>query len=183
MNAPHPFLLLRTSMSKRLTPRVLARKRVALLAIAASLCLSAWSVRGYSQDRGASTYSRKELVDLAAQMREKPGNSENAKNGLLERHLNPINILAVRTKSGQAELHSASADTFFVIQGHATLVTGGTIINPHGKEEVRGDSVLHGVSVELRTGDVVHIPVDTPHQLLLDGSASFVYVLVKTLVK
>jgi len=170
-------------MSKRLTPRVLARKRVALLAIAASLCLSAWSVRGYSQDRGASTYSRKELVDLAAQMREKPGNSENAKNGLLERHLNPINILAVRTKSGQAELHSASADTFFVIQGHATLVTGGTIINPHGKEEVRGDSVLHGVSVELRTGDVVHIPVDTPHQLLLDGSASFVYVLVKTLVK
>jgi len=116
-------------------------------------------------------------------MREKPGGSENAKNGLLERHLDPINILAVRTKSGQAELHSASADTFFVIQGHATLVTGGTIINPHGKEEVRGDSVLHGVSVELRTGDVVHIPVDTPHQLLLDDSASFVYVLVKTLVK
>jgi mannose-6-phosphate isomerase-like protein (cupin superfamily) len=155
---------------------------VALLAIATSLCLSASSVRSYSQDRGASTYSRKDLVDLARQMREGPGSTDNAKNGLLERHLDPITILAVRTKSGRAELHTASADTFFVVQGHATLVTGGTIINPQGKGEVRGDSVLHGVSVKLRRGDVAHIPAETPHQLLLDGSDPFVYVLIKTLM-
>lgn len=180
---PHPSLLLRTFMSKCSTPRVLVRKRVALLAIATSLCLSALSVPSYSQTRGASTYSRKELVDLARQMRKRSGSTDNAQNGLLERHLDPITILAVRTKSGRAELHTASADTFFVVQGHATLITGGKIINPQGKGELRGDSVLHGVSVELRTGDVVHIPSETPHQLLLNGSDPFVYVLVKTLVQ
>jgi len=116
-------------------------------------------------------------------MREKPDSTGNANNGLLEHHLDPITILAVRTKSGRAELHTASADTFFVVQGHAKLTTGGTIINPKGTGEVRGDSVLHGVSVELRTGDVVHISANTPHQLLLDGSDPFVYVLVKTLMQ
>lgn len=156
---------------------------MALLALATGLCLSASSIRSYSQDSGASTYSRKELVDLARQMRERPDTTDSANNGLLEHHLDPVTVLAVRTKSGQAELHATSADTFFVVQGHATLVTGGTIINPVGTKEVRGDSVLHGVSVELKTGDVVHIPLNTPHQLLLGGSGPFVYVLVKTFVK
>lgn len=128
-------------------------------------------------------YSREKLIDLARQMRGKPDSTENTKSGLLEHHLDPITILAVRTKNGQAELHTASADTFFIIQGHATLITGGTIINPQGTAEVRGDSVLHGVSAELKAGDVVYIPVNTPHQLLLDGSDAFVYVLVKTLVQ
>jgi mannose-6-phosphate isomerase-like protein (cupin superfamily) len=113
-------------------------------------------------------------------MREKP---DNAKNGLMEHHLDPITILAVRTKSGRAELHTTSADTFFVVQGHATLRTGGTIIHPQGEKEVRGDSILHGVSAKLRMGDVVYIPVNTPHQVLLDGSDPFVYILVKTLVQ
>jgi mannose-6-phosphate isomerase-like protein (cupin superfamily) len=116
-------------------------------------------------------------------MRDRSDSTDNAQNGLLEHHLDPITVLAVRTKSGRAELHATSADTFFVVQGHAKLITGGTIINPRGTGEVRGDSVLRGVSTELRTGDVVHIPADTPHQLLLDGSDPFVYVLVKTLVQ
>lgn len=183
MNAPYPFLLLRTSKPKCLTSPVLVRKRAVLLAVVTGLCLSASSVQGYSQDRGASTYSRDKLVDIARQMREKPDSSANAKSGLLEHRLDPVTILAVRTKNGRAELHTGSADTFFVVQGNATLVTGGTIINPQGTGEVRGDSVLHGVSAKLKAGDVVHIPPKTPHQVLLDGSNPFVYILVKTLVQ
>lgn len=97
----------------------------------------------------------------------------------LERHLDTSTTLAVRTKSGQAELHTTSADEFFVVEGHATLLTGGTIVNPKGTAEVRGDSVQGGVRAELKVGDVVHIPANTPHQLLLDGAGPFVYVLVK----
>lgn len=97
----------------------------------------------------------------------------------LERHLDPVTILVVRTKSGRAELHMTSADEFVVVQGSATLVTGGTIVNPQGTAEVRGDSLQDGVRARLKVGDVIHIPANTPHQLLLDGTALFVYVLVK----
>jgi len=182
MNAPHPFLPLRTFMSKCLTPRVLARKRVALLAVAMSLCFLTSNVRSYPQNSGVATYSRKELIHLARQMRERPDSTGDAQNGLLERHLDPITVLAIRTKSGRAEFHAASADAFFVVQGHAALITGGTIINPQGTGEVRGDSVQGGVRAELRVG-VVHIPAETPHQLLLDGTDPFVYVLIKIPVR
>jgi hypothetical protein len=43
---------------------------------------------------------------------------------------------------------------FFVVQGHATLITGGTSINPQGTEEIRGDSVKGGSRVGLKEGDV-----------------------------
>jgi len=102
-----------------------------------------------------------------------------AKNDLLERHLDASTTLAVRTRSGRAEFHAASADEFFVVEGHATLLTGGSIVNPKGTGEVRGDSVQGGARAELKAGDVVHIPAHTPHQLLLDGADPFVYVLIK----
>jgi mannose-6-phosphate isomerase-like protein (cupin superfamily) len=183
MNVVRFVQFLRRFAVQRLAPEIHAARKIALLSIATSLILSASNSRSYSQDIGASTYSRNKLIALARQMRERPENTDNAKNGLFEHHLDSTTILAVRTRSGRAELHAASADTFFVIQGHATLTTGGTIINPRGIGEVRGDSVLHGLSTELGTGDVVHIPADTPHQLLLAGSDPFVYVLVKTLVR
>jgi mannose-6-phosphate isomerase-like protein (cupin superfamily) len=105
--------------------------------------------------------------------------NNNATNGALERHLDSSTILAVRLKSGRAELHTTSADEFFVVEGHASLLTGGAIVNPSGTAEVRGDSVRGGTRAELKAGDVVHIPANTPHQLLLDNTGPFVYVLVK----
>ncbi|HEX4032014.1 MAG TPA: cupin domain-containing protein [Terracidiphilus sp.] len=105
--------------------------------------------------------------------------NNNATNGALERHLDSSTILAVRLKSGRAELHTTSADEFFVVEGHASLLTGGAIVNPSGTAEVRGDSVRGGTRAELKAGDVVHIPANTPHQLLLDNTGPFVYILVK----
>jgi mannose-6-phosphate isomerase-like protein (cupin superfamily) len=172
-------LFLRIFTAQPVTVRIHPRKRAALLAIAMSLFLLAPNARIYSQNSGVATYSRNELINIARHMREKPDIAGNAKNGLLEQHLDPVTILAVRTKSGRAELHAASADSFFVVQGEATLITGGTIINPRGAGEVRGDSVRGGVHAELRAGDVVHIPPGTPHQLLLNGTDPFVYVLIK----
>jgi mannose-6-phosphate isomerase-like protein (cupin superfamily) len=102
-----------------------------------------------------------------------------SKSDALERHLDSATILAVRTRSGRAELHATSADAFFVIEGQATLVTGGTIVNPSGTSEIRGESITGGTRAQLRVGDVVHIPSKTPHQLLLSGSGDFVYVLEK----
>jgi mannose-6-phosphate isomerase-like protein (cupin superfamily) len=179
MNVVRSFLFRRKFTVQRLTPWIHATKKAALLAIATSLYLSASNVHCYSQNSGVATYSIQQLTDLARQMREESDKIPHNTNDALERHLDSITILAVRTRSGRAELHATSSDAFFVVRGHATLVTGGTIINPQGTEEVRGDSVQGGTRAELRAGDVVHIPPSTPHQLLLDGTEPFVYVLIK----
>ena len=47
--------------------------------------------------------------------------------GILEKHLDSSTILAFRDRDGKAELHQQFGDVFVVLQGTATLVTGGTI--------------------------------------------------------
>jgi mannose-6-phosphate isomerase-like protein (cupin superfamily) len=153
------------------------------LLIAMSICWPLSGMQATSQTVTAVTYSRKQLIAIAAQMRQETEKQGKAANDALERHLDPATILAVRTKSGRAELHASSADEFFVVEGHAMLVTGGTIVNPQGTEEVRGESVQGGTRAELKPGDVVHIPAHTPHQLLLGEDGSFVYVLIKIMAK
>lgn len=99
--------------------------------------------------------------------------------GILEEKLNDATQVAVRTKSGRAEFHLNAADVFFVLSGEATLVSGGTIVNPQGAGEVRGDSIRGGASAPMRKGDVVYVPPATPHQVQITSGTAFLYVVVK----
>lgn len=152
------------------------RNELLIIGLVASWVLAA--LQTCAQQSAVSSYSAQQLRDMATQMREEAKRSGSLNDDALERHLDSATILAVRTKNGRAEFHSSSADEFFVVHGHATLVTGGTIVNPQGIEEIRGDSVQGGTRAILKEGDVVHIPSKTPHQLLLNGGM-FIYVLVK----
>ena len=70
-----------------------------------------------------------------------------------------------RTVSGQVEVHEKETDIFHVMEGEATLVTGGKMIG--GKqtkpEQWIGTSIEGGVTYHLSKGDVVTIPAGTPH--------------------
>jgi len=86
-----------------------------------------------------------------------------------------------REGSGQAEYHEKQADLFIVQSGEATLVVGGTVVDPKTTEpnEIRGPSIKDGVSKHLAPGDVVHIAAKTPHQLMLDGGKQITYAVMK----
>lgn len=88
-----------------------------------------------------------------------------------------------RVKPGQAESHADETDIFYIIQGEATLVTGGTIIN--GKEiepnEVRGDGITGGTTVTLQTGDIIIVPPGTPHWFKQIKAGPFLYYTVKSI--
>lgn len=90
-------------------------------------------------------------------------------------------MLAHREGPGQAELHAKVADVFVVQSGEATLVVGGKM--PGDKStapgERRGPSIEGGTKHKLAAGDVVNIPANTPHQLLLDPGKQFTYFVVK----
>jgi mannose-6-phosphate isomerase-like protein (cupin superfamily) len=90
-------------------------------------------------------------------------------------------MIALRHKDGGAEVHENYADFFFLVQGNATLLTGGTIENPKtvSPGEIRGTSVQNGTRTALSQGDVVHIPANTPHQMLVPKGSTLIYFVVK----
>jgi mannose-6-phosphate isomerase-like protein (cupin superfamily) len=102
------------------------------------------------------------LADLVAQA--KPtGSAAIASHGNLRLMIN------VRTGSGVAEVHQNADDLMIVQEGMATLVTGGSMVDPKTGDngEIRGTSVQGGTSKTLGVGDVVIVPAGVPHQILL----------------
>jgi mannose-6-phosphate isomerase-like protein (cupin superfamily) len=99
----------------------------------------------------------------------------------LKKYATDYTLLAFRSQSGKAELHEKFADFYFVVGGEATLVSGGHMVNSKttAAGEVRGDSVEDGRETKLKKGDIVHIPANIPHQLVLAKGATFQYFVIK----
>lgn len=125
--------------------------------------------------------TRPVLMERAAYLKKMARASEGSASEILKEYPRHNIQLSVRLRSGIAELHERFADIFIVLEGRATLVTGGMIVKPQttGPGEVRGTMVEGGTQQELRAGDVAHIAAGTPHQILLAGDASFTAMVIK----
>ena len=89
--------------------------------------------------------------------------------------------LVLRGRTGQAEVHETEADLFVARKGRATLVIGGELVDGQAmpRKQRRGTSIRGGIRRELLPGDIVHIPIGVPHQLIIAPGERFVYDLVK----
>jgi mannose-6-phosphate isomerase-like protein (cupin superfamily) len=74
-------------------------------------------------------------------------------------------VLAQRRQAGRVEYHEHTNHVFIVVEGEATLVVGGTMVNAQetGAGQKRADSVNGGETYHLSKGDVITIPAKTPH--------------------
>jgi mannose-6-phosphate isomerase-like protein (cupin superfamily) len=70
-----------------------------------------------------------------------------------------------REVAGQVEVHDKETDVFYVTDGEATVVTGGTMVGGKQKSagQMLGKSIEGGESRHLAKGDVMVIPAGTPH--------------------
>ncbi len=70
-----------------------------------------------------------------------------------------------RMGPGQVEVHEKETDIFYVVEGEATVVTGGTMVGGRqtGPGQLRGTDVQGGESRRLQKGDVMVIPAGIPH--------------------
>jgi mannose-6-phosphate isomerase-like protein (cupin superfamily) len=87
--------------------------------------------------------------------------------------------------------HSQITEVYHVIEGNATLVTGGTIENsrevPESSQVVKvlngpstaGGAILNGVSRKIGPGDVVIIPPNTPHWFSEISTDQIVYLVIR----
>jgi quercetin dioxygenase-like cupin family protein len=87
-----------------------------------------------------------------------------------------------RVAPGQVEVHQRETDTFYVLEGEATFITGGKMIGGHatGPGQERGTRIEGGQTHHLSKGDVIVIVSGTPHWFK-EVSKPFVYYTVKVI--
>src|SRR5262249_27177097 len=85
-----------------------------------------------------------------------------------------------RDKPGQAEIHTLDTDIIYVMQGNARFVTGGIAAEPReiAPNEIRGLRIEGGETRQLKKGDVIIVPNNTPHWFK-DVSGEFLYYTIK----
>lgn len=71
-----------------------------------------------------------------------------------------------RVEPGQAEVHTLDTDVIYVVDGSATLVTGGKAIGTKeiAPNEIRGTKIEGGEEHHITKGEVIVIPNGVPHQ-------------------
>ena len=153
--------------------------KLASRVLIAALVIFAMEV--YGQTMKSDHWSTEELLERAKHLQELAAKSDGSASETLEKYPHHYTMLAFRQHSGGGELHQNFADIFFILDGHASLLTGGGIVDEKttGPGEIRGKSVEGGSRQELKAGDVVHIPAGMPHQMLLAEGESVTYFVVK----
>ena len=89
-----------------------------------------------------------------------------------------------RGEPGLVEVHEYETDIFYVLQGEASFVGGGTLLDGRviGPGEIRGTELVGGTPRRLIPGDVVIVPRGTPHQFSEIHQAPFLYFVVKPIL-
>jgi glc operon protein GlcG len=87
-----------------------------------------------------------------------------------------------RERAGEVEFHTYETDIMYVLDGEATVVTGGEMVEPRqvGPGEYRAPSVCGGTTHHLSRGDVLAIPNGVPHWFK-EVSGPFLYYVVKVI--
>jgi mannose-6-phosphate isomerase-like protein (cupin superfamily) len=89
-------------------------------------------------------------------------------------------IAGRRELPGRVEIHVYETDVFYIVDGTATFVTGGTcadakLVSPG---QLLGTTIAGGVTHHLKKGDVIIVPAGLPHQFT-EVSHPFLYFIVK----
>ncbi len=88
-----------------------------------------------------------------------------AKTGVISRNADHL-VAGGRNDTGRvAERHEKAYDVYYITDGEATYVTGGTLKDSKetGPGEMLGGTIEGGQAMTVRKGDVVVVPPGVPH--------------------
>jgi mannose-6-phosphate isomerase-like protein (cupin superfamily) len=122
-----------------------------------------------------------QLLERSQHLRQQAAQGDGSASETLEKYPHHYTMLAFRSHSGGGELHENYADLFYILDGRATVMTGGELSDRKstGPGEARGAKVNGGSAQDVKAGDVVHIPAGMPHQMLVPEGSSVTYFVVK----
>jgi mannose-6-phosphate isomerase-like protein (cupin superfamily) len=123
------------------------------------------------QQKAAEHWTRPILMERGAYLSKLARYGEGSASETIKEYPQHCVMLSVRSRNGDAEVHENFAHIFLVLDGNATLVSGGTLAGP--------GEIRDGVRYQLRAGDVAHVPAGTPHQLLVAADRPATYLVFK----
>ncbi|MDQ3818771.1 MAG: cupin domain-containing protein [Acidobacteriota bacterium] len=144
----------------------------AVLIIALSVCVSAQTSSGTATEQRAPSKPLRPFVVLNNQSLsdlEKKLEVDNKVEDLIGGEGMQLRVAVQHDKSrpkADAELHDASDDVYYVLEGKATLTLGGQLDAPREVEpgEWRSARIIDGKTYEISKGDLIVVPRGTPHQ-------------------
>lgn len=147
-------------------------------AIAAAV-LIAFSSLAFAQQPAANPAASRTMVSAAdvAAMIAKAKSDRKEGQALLAQsmiQLAPYNVsLEYRAQVANAAVHETEAELFYVIDGSATLVTGGRLTADATRNgaNLTGKGIEGGTSRKVAKGDFIMVPENTPHWFsAIDGT-------------
>jgi mannose-6-phosphate isomerase-like protein (cupin superfamily) len=91
-------------------------------------------------------------------------------------------VVEYRPGTAPAALHATNAELFYVVDGAATMVTGGAMVGQKdaGPGNWSGTGITAGKSRAIAKGDWIIVPQGTPHQVeVAAGSSGVVLMTIK----
>jgi mannose-6-phosphate isomerase-like protein (cupin superfamily) len=156
--------------------------RLSLKLISALLILVAFAIAkgAVPQAMKSDHWSSPDLLERAKHLQELAA-AKGSASETLEKYPHHFTMLAFRNRSGGGEVHQNFADVFYILDGHASVITGGEVVEPKttGPGETLGTAVKGGTLQEVKVGDVVHIPAGMPHQMMVPDGETITYFVVK----
>jgi mannose-6-phosphate isomerase-like protein (cupin superfamily) len=161
----------------RIPPRPLRLILIALIVVLAAITISAQR-KPSEATRPFVVMSSQSLDDLQKKL-----HSENKTEELLDSAGMQLRVAVQHEKNrtgAAAELHDASDDVYYVLDGSATLVLGGKLEAPKETDpgEWRSPRIIDGKTFEIKKGDLVVVPRGTPHQRST-ANQDFAMILIK----
>ena len=148
--------------------------RVSIVVILASVL--SWSVMAQqpaaSSADGRTMVTAADVAALVAKAKAERKDQPTIVQSLLR--LAPYNVsLEYRASVGNAAMHETEAELFYVIDGSATLVTGGKLMAEKrtNAENLTGTGIEGGETRHVAKGDFIMVPDHTPHWFsAIDGT-------------
>jgi mannose-6-phosphate isomerase-like protein (cupin superfamily) len=137
--------------------------------IAATIAaLTALASASWSQQPAPPTKTYASAADVSALIAKAKAEHKDGQPTVIEHILNlaPYGAnLEYRTAVGPAAVHEKEAEMFYVIDGSATLTTGGKLANEKrtNAANLTGTGIEGGKSQAVAKGDFVIVPENTPH--------------------
>ena len=158
--------------------------RTLFLFIFITLTLAASSL---AQSRGPSTASKpvvvktkQQVTDMYRELEKKDGNTNADIVPAPGTQMRVALFHDTKREGDNFELHDASDDIYYVLEGKATLYLGGTLSEPKeiSPGEWRSKTASGGQQVSIAKGDLIIVPRGTVHQRTVTGKG-FSMILIK----
>jgi mannose-6-phosphate isomerase-like protein (cupin superfamily) len=149
--------------------------------------MSVFSGMVYSQTRQPSTATRpiviktkRQIGDIQKALEKQPGNKNEDIVAAAGVQMRVAVFHDEKRGNDLNEVHDDSDDIYYVLDGTATLMLGGTLVdaNEISPGEWRAKTATGGQKVPIKKGDLIIVPRGTPHQRTVTGKG-FSMILIK----